>query len=301
MNGKTMLNGVPYFSDTQVIELTRAEYDALPNSKYTDGVLYCIKDEGAMKGDTFSPIIYSLAEREIGVWTDGKPLYQKTIVGQLTSSGETYVTLNITNADFYKLYDLAICAPQNRTFYNGYCLSDIFCGGFINNTSSGLRASIYIGSSSLMRPATAYITVIYTKTTDNPGTGKWTPSGVPAHHYSTNEQVIGTWIDGKPLYQKVIEFTTPTQSQANTEVKFADMPSSAILRKKIEFLFACNGSWSQSYSDEIIGRDGWDTITGRVVYGELRIKMKTGSGTVNYNAYCGQNATATITYTKSTD
>ena len=25
--------------------------------------------------------------------------------------------------------------------------------------------------------------------------------GVPTHHYSTNEQVIGTWIDGKPRYE----------------------------------------------------------------------------------------------------
>lgn len=27
-----------------------------------------------------------------------------------------------------------------------------------------------------------------------------------AHHYSTTEQVVGTWIDGKPLYEKVIHF-----------------------------------------------------------------------------------------------
>ena len=26
-------------------------------------------------------------------------------------------------------------------------------------------------------------------------------------HYSTEEQVIGTWIDGKPLYRKVVDFT----------------------------------------------------------------------------------------------
>ena len=31
-------------------------------------------------------------------------------------------------------------------------------------------------------------------------------------HYSTNEQVVGTWIDGKPIYQKTINFTTPSTS-----------------------------------------------------------------------------------------
>ena len=25
---------------------------------------------------------------------------------------------------------------------------------------------------------------------------------MPTHHYSTSEQIIGTWIDGKPLYEK---------------------------------------------------------------------------------------------------
>lgn len=38
------------------------------------------------------------------------------------------------------------------------------------------------------------------ETIEVPGGG----SGSPGEVYSTEEQVIGTWIDGKPLYQKVI-------------------------------------------------------------------------------------------------
>lgn len=34
-------------------------------------------------------------------------------------------------------------------------------------------------------------------------------------NYSTEETIIGTWIDGKPLYRKVIDTTTP--SSANTD------------------------------------------------------------------------------------
>ena len=48
------------------------------------------------------------------------------------------------------------------------------------------------------------ITIRYTKSTDIAGSGIWTPSGIPAVHYSTEEQVVGTWIDGKTLYQKTI-------------------------------------------------------------------------------------------------
>lgn len=39
---------------------------------------------------------------------------------------------------------------------------------------------------------------------------------IPAHHYSTNERIVGTWIDGKPLYEKVISF----QSQIDIPYNF---------------------------------------------------------------------------------
>ena len=32
-------------------------------------------------------------------------------------------------------------------------------------------------------------------------------SGNASHNYSTDEQVVGTWIDGKPLYEKTIART----------------------------------------------------------------------------------------------
>lgn len=34
-------------------------------------------------------------------------------------------------------------------------------------------------------------------------------------NYSTEEQVVGTWIDGKPIYRKVLEGTTPAYTSAN--------------------------------------------------------------------------------------
>ena len=43
----------------------------------------------------------------------------------------------------------------------------------------------------------------------NSSTQKWenaneSGGGGTVHHYSTTEQVIGTWIDGKPIYEKTI-------------------------------------------------------------------------------------------------
>lgn len=36
--------------------------------------------------------------------------------------------------------------------------------------------------------------------------------------YSTDEQVVGTWIDGKPLYRKVVQFTSPANTYTFTQV-----------------------------------------------------------------------------------
>lgn len=47
---------------------------------------------------------------------------------------------------------------------------------------------------------------------------KWvnaTPSGGSGHNYSTTEQVIGTWIDGKPIYEKVVEIRSADIPNAN--------------------------------------------------------------------------------------
>ena len=36
--------------------------------------------------------------------------------------------------------------------------------------------------------------------------------------YSTNETVIGTWIDGKPLYRRYFNFTTGSQSKTEVDI-----------------------------------------------------------------------------------
>ncbi|MBO4520697.1 MAG: hypothetical protein J5787_05770 [Alphaproteobacteria bacterium] len=42
------------------------------------------------------------------------------------------------------------------------------------------------------------------------GNGAWMPAGGggggSSHNYSTSEQVVGTWIDGKPVYEKTIYY-----------------------------------------------------------------------------------------------
>lgn len=51
-------------------------------------------------------------------------------------------------------------------------------------------------------------------------------SGSEWHEYSTEEKVVGKWIDGKPLYEKTWDFGSDvafaSQSWTNTTIKVSD-------------------------------------------------------------------------------
>ena len=48
--------------------------------------------------------------------------------------------------------------------------------------------------------------------------GVLSATGGGAVNYSTTEQQIGTWIDGKPLYQKTFSSTTPATANTNADI-----------------------------------------------------------------------------------
>ena len=159
----------------------------------------------------FQPVIYSTEEREIGVWTDGKPLYEKTFYKN---------NLATTFSDFVKFADMD--NPETFVSIKWSAIRDLSTvggSGILKYTGNGAsyteaqNTNYYIlmrgsGNELQYRLGNNYgitemwATVQYTKTTDTAGSGSWTPQGVPTHHYSTDEQVIGTWIDGKTLYEK---------------------------------------------------------------------------------------------------
>lgn len=59
--------------------------------------------------------------------------------------------------------------------------------------------------------------------------GEWERIGGSAYldtninSYSTEERVVGTWLDGKPLYQKTIKFSTPINVDVNNAATVLDM------------------------------------------------------------------------------
>lgn len=149
----------------------------------------------------FTPIIYSDNERCIGIWRDNKPLYQKTIsIGSLPNNAQKDVTHGISDVDiivdcsgiaYDSTYEVVTIPYAN---VDSYTYQIQF---YVNRTNVSIKTKIDFSS------FTGFVTLQYTKTTDSAGSGDWTTDGTPAHHYSTNEQIVGTWIDGKPLYERV--------------------------------------------------------------------------------------------------
>ena len=189
-----------------------------------------------------APIIYSLEEREVGVWTDGKPLYQKTVPFNFADSVQNWTLFDdsisydsivgaITKLVFSNNNDQVMSYPDRDT-------SPRFC------VKTDHKMYYYTTVTS-----TGNVTLLYTKTTDTPGSGTWTPSGVPAHHYSTEEQVIGTWTDGKPLYEKTFEFSTSISvgsSWVNTGLTLMN----------VKYLIHCSGGRGLAVYNVMADMDG---------------------------------------------
>lgn len=218
MNGKIMLNGKAYSSSGRPSkEVTMAEWLALPDTKYTNGIVYYIKDVGS--SSQYPPLIYSDEEREVGVWRDGKPLYQKTFVSNYTfhtnSSQHVAIDIHDLNIDtpvaingFWRRW-----AGDNAKLWYQFGSDEAQYGiawarvDSENNYANGQLSIMMTSDGSDCQ----IITLQYTKTTDLPGSGMWNTDGGKMHHYSTDEKVVGTWIDGKPIYEKTIELSSQQQ------------------------------------------------------------------------------------------
>lgn len=211
VNGTSVVDSNQVAQITSYKEVTLAQYIALPSTKTSDGVMYCITDI-AGGADGYPPLIYSDEEREVGVWRDGKPLYQKTInFGALPDAAEKFVAHNISNLDeITRIYGITNNS-SGSTFPLPFVNIEVSTGYQILLRATSSDIVVRTGSDRTAFTNT-FITVQYTKTTDTAGAGTWTTQGGYAHHYSTDEHVIGTWVDGKPLYEKTVLGTFASQA-----------------------------------------------------------------------------------------
>ncbi len=191
-------------------ELTQLEYDALSDAQKKNGTMYFITDVNG-NGQDFQPVIYSNVEREIGVWTDGRPLYECTFYSTTKyGNSDTALVLNSqipSNIDVIDVHtELNIEATDGGNVYKFASTSSGWVSSYYDVTHNIVYAKQTLSSVSNVSTCLTSVILRYTKQADPPGSGTWTPQGIPAIHYSTDEKVIGTWLDGSTLYEKTIYY-----------------------------------------------------------------------------------------------
>ena len=287
VNGENVVDANKVAKINSYKELTQSEYNALPDSKLNDNILYAIEDVGGSEG--FPPLIYSDEEREVGVWRDGKPLYQKCIVISALPSavGDTAYQTGIQNVEKmwivggYCMYNNGEQMHPLNTFRRS---NDDAIGCRVNNTNE-LIFSVGYNRSSM----SAIVIVNYTKTTDTPGSGIWTTQGALAHHYSTDEHIIGTWIDGKPLYEKTIYIGSLTRGSSYTNVEHHISNIDKIISTVGMVHYTEGGEWANIPNP--IGASSRLAVYSTTQY----IRYYNDNVTYTDNAYF------TLQYTKTTD
>lgn len=114
-------------------------------------------------------------------------------------------------------------------------------------------------------------------------------------YYSTDEKIVGVWVDGKPLYQKTIIDTMPDNATSGTMVnKKIDVSSLNIDRFAKWFgMMKTSTGWCM-----LPHVDGSCNVTNGLNYGDSDSALWLRNGNAFYN---GATTYVTIQYTKTTD
>lgn len=149
-----------------------------------------------------APMIYSAEEREVGVWVDDKPLYQKSY---LLSTPIEITTNGIVIDSYIDNYQDIECFVRGQASYTENTYGKQGADIWVGYDGGALKAYCSEGCMANV------ITLLYTKTADTAGSGSYGSLGVPMEHYDDTERVVGTWF-GDTLYQvsKTGSFSTGT-------------------------------------------------------------------------------------------
>ena len=237
----------------------------------------------------YIPALYSERERQVGVWIDGKPLYQKTTILTGTYTG------NMNNVDFglgdrnidALAFTQMIGIRSNNSFlpipfYNPVSPND--GAGYVLNTDRSV--TLRLGS---IEYAKLELTIRYTKTTDQPGSGKWTPEGQFSHHYSTSEKIVGTWIDGSTVYEKTIPIPAIQSAQSGVLISNLGLNIDKCVDIKVRL-----------YKDTGVDND---TVIATASFGDMYFYYRKSEDSIRMDApfswVVGRYGNITIQYTKS--
>lgn len=223
-------------STNDMVEITLAEYEALSTEEKNNDTTYFITDAdntdpgGVGTAGILKPWLYDSDEEVvIGIY-DGKPLYRKVyyIENQVISSSEIVINIDISS-EIEKcvkvsssIYDSLNSAWMLLPFRHPSYPIDLYVDG-----GSAVHLIFSNAYSPYDRITKIYITIEYTKTTDTEDSGvnlmPYTYVQNTSNNYSTEEQIVGKWIDGKPIYEKVIELDIVIQDTSRWADTYVDL------------------------------------------------------------------------------
>lgn len=228
-----------------------------------------------MSGQGVEANNFSTDEKVIGTWIDGKPLYQKTIDLGIISSKE--YSIGAGTIDKVISIDGCICNTNNGTEYFVQLPKNNDNIYFKYKGDGDTLVAVAEGSWSSYYEH-AYITLKYTKTTDTA--------------VASGEKIVGQWIDGKPVYEKVITDTFPTSTGSTRTDKEIDLTSI-----NIDLLISLNAIIDADGTPPISAYIGTGIdITGNVYYTSNKLTLR-NQKQQNYN---GAATYIILRYTKTT-
>ena len=194
---------IPKTLDTQVFDENGKSLDRRLKTAKDEQVIQLPKVDPTM---IFSDLDYSTEEQLTGRrWIDGKPIYQKTIELGTLPIGPSTIAHNIDNLEMCVYSAASVERSQYGRFMLPFASVDAnWLALFVGVNSNNMTFDIGRGIGAQLTNAIA--TILYTKTTDTASSPVALPNVEAKHVYSTEEKVVGTWIDGKPLYEKTIVY-----------------------------------------------------------------------------------------------
>jgi len=156
--------------------------------------------------------LYSTDETLIGRWIDGKPLYQKVVTITTASSvtGDWQNGLDLSALDIEYFTVINSTTPHN----GDPLLVDTYVQYKYNKTTKYFQ---YASENPWMKDHVIKCIIQYTKVNDTQ------MSITDGNEYSLDEQVVGKWIDNKPIYQKTVSCGTLATGISNLPHNIANI------------------------------------------------------------------------------
>ena len=161
-------------------------------------------------------ILYDTKEKVVGKWIDGKPIYEKVIYVDIVDRDWHNIQMDVSIDNIIKLKGILYRGDNYFMELQGNIYpNDVERGMVYYNKNDNYIKYVVLYSFVDLSSAYLYITIQYTKTTDEENSfniGMVENINLEqnidfSNIYSTDERIVGSWVNGKPVYQKVINLS----------------------------------------------------------------------------------------------